>query len=121
MKVLMVVNQLHAGGAEVLAADLARGLAGLGVECSLIALHASSVDGDDLGIPTRGWGEHRGYGSSYARGGGANRLRRGPRDIQNPVLDGRVQGVKSGGQQECQENWHEHLFLERVFTSDLLR
>ncbi len=52
MKVLMVVNQLHAGGAEVLAADLARGLAGLGVECSLIALHASYVDGDDLGIPT---------------------------------------------------------------------
>jgi glycosyltransferase involved in cell wall biosynthesis len=52
MKVLMVVNQLQAGGAEVLAADLARGLARLGVECALIALHASSVDGEHFGIPT---------------------------------------------------------------------
>jgi glycosyltransferase involved in cell wall biosynthesis len=52
VKVLMVVNQLQAGGAEVLAADLARGLAGLGVECALVALHASVADCQDLGIAT---------------------------------------------------------------------
>lgn len=52
MKVLMVVNQLRAGGAEVLACDLSQGLAGLGVECSIAALHASSSDGDNFGVPT---------------------------------------------------------------------
>ena len=52
MRVLMVVNQLRAGGAEVLAADLARGLSAAGVECRIAALHASAADRDDFGVPT---------------------------------------------------------------------
>jgi glycosyltransferase involved in cell wall biosynthesis len=52
MKVLMVVNQLRAGGAEVLAADLARGLTDDGIECRIAALHTSDADLDDLGVPT---------------------------------------------------------------------
>lgn len=52
MKVLMVVNQLRAGGAEVLAADLARGLIDDGIECRIAALHTSDADLDNLGVPT---------------------------------------------------------------------
>jgi glycosyltransferase involved in cell wall biosynthesis len=48
----MVVNQLRAGGAEVLAADLARGLSGSGIDCRIAALHSSDADLDDLGVPT---------------------------------------------------------------------
>ena len=52
MRVLIVVNQLQAGGAEVLAADLARGLSRNGIECHIAALHASDAVLDDIGVPT---------------------------------------------------------------------
>lgn len=49
MKIIMVLNSLTAGGAEVLACDLAIGLTDLGAPCAIVALHgpsaASSVGG----------------------------------------------------------------------------
>ncbi len=44
MKVLLVLHQLQAGGAEVMALDLARGLTDEGVQCVVAALHSSPGD-----------------------------------------------------------------------------
>ena len=52
MKVLFVLHQVQAGGAEAMARDLARGLRGAGVDSRLAAIHASRGDvGEDGGVP----------------------------------------------------------------------
>jgi glycosyltransferase involved in cell wall biosynthesis len=51
VKILMVLNSLTAGGAEVLACDLALGLADLGATCEIAALHGPSSDNAVGGIP----------------------------------------------------------------------
>ncbi len=53
----MVVNQLRDGGTEILAADLAGGLAAHGVDCRLAALHASPGDGDTYDVATQVLGD----------------------------------------------------------------
>jgi len=47
----MVLNSLTAGGAEVLACDLAIGLTDLGCECDIVALHGPSAASEVRGIP----------------------------------------------------------------------
>lgn len=51
MKILMVLNTLTAGGADVLACDLALGLTDLGATCTIVALHGPSTDKSIGGIP----------------------------------------------------------------------
>lgn len=48
---MMVLNSLTAGGAEVLACDLAVGLTELGVQCEIVALHGPSAADAVEGVP----------------------------------------------------------------------
>ena len=51
MKILMVLNTLRAGGADVLACDLALGLTDLGPTCAIAVLHGNSEDSSVGGVP----------------------------------------------------------------------
>jgi glycosyltransferase involved in cell wall biosynthesis len=53
MKILMVLNTLAAGGADVLAWDLAVGLTDLGATCKIVALHGPSEESSVEGIPAQ--------------------------------------------------------------------
>jgi glycosyltransferase involved in cell wall biosynthesis len=51
MKILMVLNTPAAGGADVLARDLALGLTDLGATCAIVSLHGPPADSSVGGIP----------------------------------------------------------------------
>jgi glycosyltransferase involved in cell wall biosynthesis len=53
MKILLVLNTLAAGGADVLACDLALGLTDLGATCAIVALHGPSADSSAGGVPVQ--------------------------------------------------------------------
>jgi glycosyltransferase involved in cell wall biosynthesis len=50
MKVMLVLDRLHEGGAQAFARDLAVGVAASGTNCRIVAIHAGDNDDADVGV-----------------------------------------------------------------------